>query len=364
MKRRQDAPAKFTHLGPLPVRVRTSSGEIVGSGVTGASIELPDKGDHFVTMVLPDGQEIAVEDAMPSGSDDLPTGLIADAVPNDVVAEAVTLSAGLWHGKWLDLWRSGRPSLTGASSGEIELSSQSPVTISHRADGDQLLLTRQADRLLCTVVPYDFCGSCSAGTDPACEIAALLLDKPDEPVIAFRSQVSEEANTLLSFVELGVLTNMVALSEDEILRGEQAVQGSATSALRAITGAYVLLRSNLLHGLGPWLNQLEPFAKWLPDLQPLQAELAARDGDHERAVERIDAWIEEGRCPWFRGGLSYLSERIKLYLDVTDNKAADFNLDARRYARFRAMNQLLERMLATMVTSRYITTFELPLETG
>lgn len=364
----QPAPPGYTDIGPLPVRVRTKTGEIVGSGVTGAPIEVP-AGSYFVTVMLPNGQEVGLSQRVRAGHES-PT--IAGAAPSAdllqtpaamaaapaVEAEERTLNAGLWHGDWMGAWANGPPDLSGVATDEIALVSSSLSVIPQRAGGDRVLVLPLTDRYRCVVLPYDACRVCidSSTQEPA--IAVRAVESPEGPVVEVRSIVSQEANTLLGFVERGVLTNMVAVTEDEVRRGEQALSQSGASVLRAITGAYVLLRANAIEGLDRWLAQLEATGGDLPDLLPLQAELAARSGDHGTAVARIRQWLGQSRCPWFRAGLSYMLDRLRLYLDVSDNQRASFDLDAATYRRFETVRGAMDRMLTSMLTSRYIATFD------
>jgi hypothetical protein len=366
-----EAPAECANLGPLPVRVRKSTGEIVGSGVTGAPIEVP-VGSYYVTVVMPDGREIGTKRKVRSTVPALagsaapppppivpPAAEIARPLPPPV--PALSQTARLWEGDWLGELARGLSSDDASLIPELPLSSTAPAIIPHEGGCDRLLILRLSDRFRCTIIPYDECLVCldEAANPPA--ISAILSESPDGLVIDYRSTVSDETNGLLGFVESGVLTNMVTVTEDQIRRGEQALAGKGASVLRAITGAYILLRANTLDGVEAWLDRLEPMATNLPDLLPLRMELSARKGDHGEAVNRMVALLDSGRCPWFRAGLSYTLERLRLYIDVTDNRHAVFNLSRGDYLSFRAARDGLERLLPMMLTSRYIATFDLPL---
>jgi hypothetical protein len=366
----QSAPPGFGDAGPLPVRVRTKSGEIVGSGVTGAPIDVP-AGSYFVTVMLPDGRETGLDRRVRAGQDapmmagdappaEAPPAATVEAPPPAAPeVEERTLHAGLWHGDWMGAWAKGPPNLSALATEEIALVSSSLSVISQHETGDRVLVLPLEDRYRCSILPYDMCRVCIDPSAQAPAIAIRAVESPEGPVFEFRSLVSQEANALLGFVEGGVLTNMVAVTEDEVRRGEQALSQSGASVLRAITGAYVLLRANMLDGLDRWLAQLDPMGGDLPDLLPLQAELAARSGDHGGAVTKIREWLDESRCPWFRAGFSYMLDRLRLYLDVSDNQRASFNLDAATYRRFEDARDRLDPMLTSMLTSRYIATFDI-----
>lgn len=361
----QPAPSGYTGLGPLPVRVRTKTGELVGSGVTDAPIDVP-AGSYYVSVQLPDGREVGLDKRVRAGTEPSPfaadtpysAGLLGDAPPAS--QEEVPIAAGLWRGDWLEAWASHTPDLTGLVLGELDLSGVSPSILSQEEQGDRLIVLPLSDRFRCTVIPYDECKICLDESTQARAISARVIEGVEGPLIEYRSIVSEEANALLGFVERGVLSTMVAVTEDEVKRGEQGLSQSGASVLRAITGAYVLLRANALEGLDRWLAELEPLGADLPDLLPLRAELAARSGDHATAVAAIRQWLEQRRCPWFRAGLSYMLDRLRLYVDVSDNQRDSFNLDREAYARFGQARDVLERMLPLMLTSRYIATFDIP----
>ena len=365
------APAELAHLGPLPVRVRKATGEVVGSGVTGAPITVP-TGSYYVTVQTPDGREIGTDHRVRCASPeaagavlpvaaaallgDVPLAPAAAAIPTEQTA-----SLRLWKGDWLGELARGISAEEQAGGEHVELSSRSPRVIPFEPGCDRLLIQTLADRYRCTIIPYDECIVCLDESDKARAIGALLTDGPDGPLVDYRSTVSEQTNGLLGFVESGILSNMVAVTEDQVRRGEGALIGQGASVLRAITGAYILLRANLLDGVEDWLDRLEPLCADLPDVCPLRMELFARRGEHKRAVEALIATIGSGRCPWFRAGLSYMLERLRLYIDVSENKGAPFNLSRIDYLSFRAARDGLERLLPMMITTRYIATFDLPL---
>jgi hypothetical protein len=368
-----EAPPDLAGLGPLPVRVRTRTGEIVGSGVTGLPITVP-AGSYYVTMLMPDGREVGLDHKVRAGAPAEagageraapPLAMPAAAAAPELLSAdpAPATMAAIWRGDWFGAWAGQVPDLSGSGAADIALSSADPAILPLETGHDRVLVLPLNGRYRCTIIPYDECVICIDESARARAIAARLSGSGDEPLVEYRSVVSEETNALLGFVESGILTNMVAVTEDEVRRGEEAISGSRASVLRAITGAYVLLRANALEGLERWLGQLDPFQASLPDLLPLRAELCARSGHHERAVEVMADALERGRCPWFRAGLSYMLERLRLYVDVTDNSRADFNLTGDDYQRFVIARDTLERMLPTMLTSRYIATFDVPRST-
>ncbi|MET0179184.1 MAG: hypothetical protein ABW194_01720 [Novosphingobium sp.] len=401
------APPEYAGLGPLPVRVRKRTGEIVGSGVTGTPIAVP-PGSYFVTILLPDGREVGHDHkvrAVAGGVSQAPqfddpgvattapvppvaprsarfgaksfarrgpntvrTAEPAPPAPAPLAAPATTtagpgelsIAAGLWEGDWMGAWAGGVPDLTGLDTGSLSLSSGQVLTLAHREGLDRLLVLPLEDRFRCAVIPFDECTDCTDARAGERAIGARLTASGDGPVVLFRSVASEETNALLAFVETWIVSHMATISDSQVRTSEEAMAQARRSIFRAITGAYVVLRANALDGLDDLLAQLEPMQGHLPDVLPLRAELAARLGDHAAAVALIAKWLEGGRCPWFRAGFSYMLERLKIYLDVTDNHRATFNLDSEDYGRFAAARDILDRMLPTMITSYYIATFDIP----
>lgn len=378
--------------GPLPVRIRTAEGEVVGSGVTGATIAVP-PGRYFVSLVTPDGRErgahapvdvAAGEEAVVAATivpapvkmaDKAPIIVSAEAfamesteMPPPVLAEpGAIVDAQLWTGDWLAAWDSGpgngRAAVLAASLGPaVPFSEGVPLVIEPAMGLDRMLVLRAPGFTRYTVVPFDECTACVGETPNAREIAASLMTGPNGPYPRYRSTVSEETNSLLSFVDNGVLTEMWVVSEDMVQRGERALFGAGGSVLRAVTGAYVLLRANALDGLEAWLSTLAGLSPTQPDVPILRVELLARLGMHEEAVALLREVIG-GRVPWFRSGFSYMLERVRLYIDVSANSDVPFQITDDEMPRFREALSRLERLMGVVQRGHLIATFDVPDDT-
>ncbi len=378
-------------LGPMPVKVRSAKGEIVGTGVSGSPISVP-PGRYFVSVVTPDGRERgrgesvtvkpgedtvlatavsrqAPASALPLVADAALAPAPAGAAPDTGAAPPADPEPGeiadarLWTGDWASAWGTGAAGpaerLAAGLGPVVALSERVPLIIGQAADLDRLLALSLPELTRYTVVPYDECTSCAGGGPAAREIAASLLIGKTGPQVRFRSTVSEETNTLLSFVDNGVLTEMIAVSEHLIQQGEAAMHGAGGSVLRAVTGAYVLLRGNALDGLATWLTTLAELSPDLPDVPVLRAELLARLGMHEDALAQLRIALA-GRTPWFRSGLSYMLERLRLYVDVSANKKVPFQLGAEELRRFVEARDRLDRLMVFLVRGRVIATFDVP----
>jgi hypothetical protein len=275
------------------------------------------------------------------------------------------VDAQLWTGDWFPAWDSGmgdrRAAGLAAGLGPVlPLSEGVPLVIDQAMGLDRLLALRLPGVTRYAVVPFDECTACVGETPAAREIAATLVPGPH---VRFRSTVSEETNSLLSFVENGVLTEMWALSEDMVNQGERAMYGAGGSVLRAVTGAYVLLRANAPEGLDAWLATLAGLSPALPDVPVLRAELLARLGMHEEALALLRVAIG-GRLPWFRSGLSYMLERVRLYIDVSANTEVPFRIEDDELPRFIEARDRLERLMGVLVRGRVLSTFDVPEDTS
>ncbi len=431
-----ETPGASHEIGALPVRIRTSDGEVVETGVSGKPIEVP-PGDYYVWVRLPNGREsgsgepvtvtagatiiapplrgaisaitpapddaeapaptAAAPDAAPAAAmmmadapslmSDAPSlmsdapSLMSDA-PSMAAAEptiaapaqlapessrvdmpaARSIDAWLWRGEWFAAWGSPdaptMPDSTPATAAPVTLSTATPLIVP-RGDNDQLLALPNRDGRRFVVVPFDQCTACIGETANVQEIDARLAFVGDDAVVTYHSTVVGATNALLELVDSASLTDMVMVSDDMIKQGESALIGAGGSVLRALIGGYVLLRANQTEGLRGWLDILAGRPPVLTDIAILRAELFARLGLHQEALNELGAAIA-GPCPWFRSGLSYMAERVRFYLSVTDNDQHEFRIDDRDLPRFRLAHWRLGRMMPMLVTSRTLTTFDLP----
>lgn len=431
-------PGSVHEIGALPVRIRTSDGEVVATGVSGTPIEV-EAGDYFVWVRLPGGQEtgsgdivtvsdgettvaaalrtatgasaggiaVAVTDALaalaagvasdppapppppaPAVWADAAAGGPALAMAADEPAETLapaaavapvssygstaapphpaTAPAWLWSGNWLASWGDpetpAMPAGIAAAPPVVTLSTETPLILPGFPSSDQLLVLRTGTaavpRLRFTIVPFDECTACIGDTADTREIAARLAYAGDDPVVTYRSTVVGATNALLDLVDTSALHDMVAVSDDMVKQGESALIGAGGSLLRALIGGYVLLRANRLEGLREWLDILAARPPVLADVAVLRAELFARLGEHDRALAELDVAIS-GPCPWFRSGLTYVTERVRFYLSVTDNEEHEFRIDDRDLPRFRLAHWRFARMMPRLVTNRILTTFDI-----
>lgn len=418
-----ETPGASHEIGALPVRIRTSDGEVIETGVSGKPIEVP-PGDYYVWVRLPNGRESgsgepvtvtagativapplrgAIGAMTPAPDDAEAPAPIAAAAPDAAPAAAMMMSdapslmsdapsmaaaaptiaasaqlapdnsrvdmpaarssdAWLWRGEWFAAWGSpDAPTMPGSTPGTatpVTLSTATPLIVP-RGDNDQLLALPNRDGRRFIVVPFDQCTACIGETANVQEIDARLAFVGEDAVVTYHSTVVGATNALLELVDSASLTDMVMVSDDMIKQGESALIGAGGSVLRALIGGYVLLRANQTEGLRGWLDILAGRPPVLTDIAILRAELFARLGLHQEALDELGAAIA-GPCPWFRSGLSYMAERVRFYLSVTDNDEHEFRIDDRDLARFRLAHWRLGRMMPMLVTNRTLTTFDLP----
>jgi hypothetical protein len=371
---------KMKEAGALPVKVRTADGVLVGSGVSGTPISVP-PGAYHVCIVMPDGKEhaartltkvsvgetVAPRIALPD--EDMRAQMVsrAKAIAFETKAiEGGTVTARQWQGTWLGEWASPQEALMSGLLEEEKLLSESQQSLLFADDAhDRFLITTHKrasdghDILRFTIVPHDECLACVDDGPDARAILASIREGSDPPAIKYASPTSQETNALLNFVDAGVLGEMQTVTSAFINEGETAMLQTRMSLLRGLTGAYVMLRANALDGMGPWLKQLGEMAPFLPDTYTLQAELLARAGRHEEAVLALRGAMG-ALCPWFRAGVSYLLERLRLYTELDEETKATLGLSPEDWATFGRARKRLERMAPMLVVSQIFTTFDIP----
>lgn len=378
-----DAPPSETGHGPLPVYIRSGEGDVIGSGVTGTPIAVP-PGRYYATVLLPDGREIGAPDAVIVASgqqEQCVAGVCWIASPQAVGVAAPTAGAAppmasatavsppppdgsaneatvtLWRGNWLALWRDGEMHRPELSAPGQRLATGSPLNIDSVGGDDQLLalpIEGGASPLMrLFIVPYDI----PAGGGVR-HISAQLNIAGGSPQVDFRTS-DAAVNTMLAFVEANILTNMMRLTTELVKQAEAGTNVAAISTLGTITGTYILLRSNVLEGVEKWLDQVDEIDPGQPDISILRVEMLGRLGRHDDAVEFLKGMIG-GRAPWFRAGLSYMLERLRLYVDVSNNPDAPFALSANDMDAFKRARNALEIVLPMMDNNRHMATFDVP----
>jgi hypothetical protein len=286
--------------------------------------------------------------------------------PNDVApVEVREVLARKWRGKWLGDWMTPQEAMTFVvPGGDVKLTESEQKMLPADDVDDDFLITRHKNSagraiLRFTIVPHDECPPHPDGSKDARMILAALREGSSPPAVKYASAISDETNTLLNFVDAGVLGEMQTVAAAFMDAGTKAKDEQHVSLLRALTGAYIMLRVNTIDGLDAWLDRLEKMAPALPDTYTLRAELLARLGRHQEAALALrDAM--HALCPWFRAGVSYMIERLKLYTDLDADTRATLNVSEADWALFARARHRLERLAPTMVVGQVFTTFDIP----
>ncbi len=382
---------KLAEAGDLPVKVRTESGTLVGSGISGQPIAVP-PGKYRVAVVMPNGHELCATQVthVQAGHTTMPRIVLPDeatrtemvsranpvalqmtesltsyALASDAVPPAGRrIEARKWCGEWLGEWETPQQAMaSGLQEDALVLTETEQVMLPADDAHDRFLITRHERDghaiLRFTIVPHDECIVCVGDQAQARLILATIRQDSEPPAIKYASSISPETNALLNFVDAGVLGEMQTVSSAFINQGASAMMQARVSLLRGMTGAYVMLRANSLDGMEDWLRQLGEMAPALPDAHTLKAELLARMGRHPEAVLALrDAM--NALCPWFRAGVSYLLERLKLYTDLDEETRTTLELTPDDWAEFARARKRLERLAPMLVVSQIFTTFDIP----
>jgi hypothetical protein len=386
------APKAIAGAGALPVKVRSATGILVGSGISGEAIVVP-PGQYSVSVTMPNGHEFAATQqthvtagqtvnariALPDETTRSCITSRANAVSlqmtESLTLESMTgpvgapvgrhIDAQEWCGEWLGEWKSPKEAfLSGLQDGTVTLSETEQLRLPADDAHDRFLITRHQNIegqaiLRFSIVPHDECIICVGEPEDSRLILAAIREGSNPPSIKFASSISDETNTLLNFVDSGAFGAMQTVAESFVRAGESAMLESRVSLLRGITGAYILMRVNATDHLEDWLKQIGELAPALPDTHALQAELFARLGRHKEAVQALRA-ATHALCPWFRAGLSYLVERLKFYTDLSEKTRATLDLSDDDWKRFDHARARISRMSPMLALTQVFTTFDIP----
>jgi len=106
---------------------------------------------------------------------------------------------------------------------------------------------------------------------------------------------------------------------------EEMVRQKTADPIAACVGAYALLQYGELDRLHNWTENLKNWFTWLPDGLAIRGEHLARLGKHDEAMRNFTEITQRG-IPFFRDGLSYAVERLRMYLRSKKSRFADETL--------------------------------------
>jgi hypothetical protein len=138
-------------------------------------------------------------------------------------------------------------------------------------------------------------------------LLAILGDRDELRPVAFLAP-AEGYELVASYMESGSLQEAT-----DILHGaEEMLFYKLSNPMAAALGGYALLRCGELERLHDWPDNLAASVRWLPDGAVIAGELAARQGDHPKAVDSLLTAADRG-LPLFTEGMSILVSRFRHY---------------------------------------------------
>ena len=347
-----DTPSNQRWSGALPVEVRDSSKLVLAArGTSGGKLELP-AGRYFVTAVLPNGQQASVDDVVVLGPGDdkqvhlsltdldFPATLQSTATVGDwikglsptltsyVTGHTAVILRGNWLLAKIDPGKASPPTRETTARTCIEVKSTERDTWLEIADRKHCChLAVPVDQERATTVEWEL--------DSDSGKLTLKFDFNDG-----------EVNSFFDFIKNDQTLEARSVSRSIIAQSEQFLMEKKRSPLRAILGAYVLLRANELDGMDMWTGSLVTACDWLPDALAVRIEYLARNGRH---VDAFRLLLDAPRwgTPWFRSGLGYLEKRAKIYASVA-GKSQDLPASDDELKRMQAIARVLSELVTIL----------------
>ena len=275
----------------------------------------------------------------------------------------------VWRGNWLKEWldEPRRPTFEVATrvvqtSQEVEVRKQ--LTVSPDGFQDALLLISQTDRVSCFVIPFDEPLGDARETVTAWRRQEAGTSSAERPSLDYDFG-SLRTNAFLHFIRRGERAVSRELSRQELVsQAEALAYGKTESPLGAALGLYVLLRVNELDDVDVWTRNLFERFQWLPDALAIRVEYLARTGEHTEAVRLLLQNLPLFRCPWFRSGVVYLFERLRLYVTVSEEERLSLGIKPNDTEQLRRYSVALRRASRYLDTSETVCVYrDLPLTT-
>jgi len=156
---------------------------------------------------------------------------------------------------------------------------------------------------------------------PGATLQLLRHRKADTPAVSvavsFNDRLTDQAVRLRARSALPELAAIARNLTDDEVRGLGAKPTGAAVCL-----LYLLLREREPETVELAVKGLPPAAAGSADITVIQAELAARAGDHRTAVDRLLETMQRG-MPYFGQGLTNLTDRLHLYETITRPRRLD-----------------------------------------
>jgi hypothetical protein len=164
-----------------------------------------------------------------------------------------------------------------------------------------------------------------------------------------------ESNSFLDFIQNDRAFEARSISQSIIAQSEQYMMDKGKSPLRAVLGAYVLLRANELDGMDSWTSNLLHRCTWLPDVLAIRIEYLARNGQHSDAV-RLMLQLPDWGTPWFRSGVGYLDNRAKVYSSLA-GKRSDVSVNESEQKQLARIAAVARELAGHLDMSQFTTVF-------
>ncbi|WP_291869129.1 hypothetical protein [Bradyrhizobium sp.] len=365
---RLDAPSNLRWSGTFPVEVRDCARLVLTArGVSGGKLEVP-AGRYFVTAMLPNGQQASVDDIvdLKAGEDrevrvsvtdlDFPVPLQNVTTLGDSVREFArpvtqyftSHNVAILKGNWLAARIAPNPAPllrepTARSSLEIRFADTGEGRASWleiSGSGKSIYIAVPVDQGRSTTVQWE------------------LNSRTEELKLRFDFNEGE-LNSFFDFIRSDQAREARAIGQSIIAQSERYMTDRTQSPLRAILGAYVLLRADELDGMNLWTGNLVNWCGWSPDALALRIEYLARAGDHEEALKLL---LKVPNCgtPWFRSGVGYLEKRAKLYVAVAATKRSSLQIGQADLDRITRIATVFGELAAALDMAHSTSVFRMP----
>jgi hypothetical protein len=326
-----DTPPNQRWSGALPIEVRDEKLVLKARGVSDDALEVP-PGRYFVTATLPNGEQSTVDALVVLGAGETRQLEISvsDLSFPPKLETTNTLSDSLWEisrpvtqyffrqsfavirGNWL-AGKFPDAGLRAPTRREPTTRSNMDIPFSGEAVWIEIESSKKYNYF---AVPIDKGGSTTVewSLDIQSDKLKLKFDLHDG-----------ELNSFLDFIDKSNAAEARLISRNMVLRLDSSARKQ--SPLRAVLGAYVLIRANQLEGLDAWTSRCVESSPWLPDALAIRVEYLARNDRHPEALMSL-LDIPNWGAPLFRSGIGYLADRAKTYAKVAPEGGSRLQISA------------------------------------
>lgn len=341
------APTAQRWSGSFPVEVRDARRLVLAArGVSGQAIQVP-AGEYFVTAVLPDGQQAAIESNVkvdPGETRTLEVSGMDIAFPPPL---ASTSTFGDSFGDFV------RPLTQFFSNSRCSIIRDNWLLPLIEGPEKTPTLRREPTSKTRSQLQFNMQGTWLEHAGPqGVSFYAVPIDPGRSTYAQWHTGNSDNLllkfdfndgslNSLFDFVETDLASEARSISRSTCTQLESYMFDKSQSPLRAILSAYVLMRANELENMDMWTQNLLALHPVLPDALVLRMEYLARNNAHQSAA-RLLLRLPQVGMPCFRSGIGYTEKLAKLYANVANQRASDLNFDPTELIRV----QLIARYFA------------------